>query len=289
MDISIVIVSWKVKEQVINCLQSIYDSIGNISFEIFLVDNNSGDGTPEIVTKNYSKVNLISNDKNYGFAYACNQAINKSSGSYILLLNPDTEIKKDTIGKMLNFMKTKMDCGIAGCKIVNPDGSIQPSVRKFPDIISHIMILFKLHNFFANSKSINNYYCKNFDYTKTQIVDQVMGAFFMIKMDMLREVGLLDNYYYIWYEEVDLCKRAKDKSWNTYYYSEAEVIHQKGSSFNQVRPIKKQYIFNRSMLYYFFKHTNIFKYFILVIIHPFSLLLAMIVQLSGYQKNRKDI
>ncbi|MDP2683863.1 MAG: glycosyltransferase family 2 protein [bacterium] len=289
MDVSIVIVSWNVRDQLKKCIKSIYNNTHNLDYEIFVVDNCSSDHSTEMVQNDYSKVKLISNKVNFGFAYACNQAIKKSRGNYILLLNPDTEVKQDSVVKMKDFMQNKKDCGIAGCKIVNFDGTIQPSVRKFPDIKSHLMILLKIHNFITNSKSINSYYLKDFDYSKLQIVDQVMGAFYMIKRRVLQDIGLLDEHFYIWYEEVDLCKRAKLKSWNTYYNPEIEVFHYKGSSFSQVNPLKKQYIFNRSMLYYFFKHENIFKYLVLLLVFPISLFLSFIVQIIGYHKKSKDL
>lgn len=289
MDVSIVIVSWNVKEQLKKCIQSIYDHTDNLKFEIFVVDNDSKDNTAELIKNSFSSVNLIVNEVNRGFAYACNQAMLKSTGDFILLLNPDTELQTEAIEKMCDFMRNYGDCGIAGCKIINEDGSIQPSVRKFPDLVSQLFILLKLHNFFTNIKSVNNYYCKNFDYSKVQTVDQVMGAFYMIKRQLIKDIGLLDKHYFIWYEEVDFCKRAQSNFWSTYYNPAVEVLHQKGSSFSQVGALKKQYIFNRSMLYYFFKHTNIIQYLILLLIFPFSLLLAFIVRLTGFSKTRKDL
>jgi len=159
MDVSIAIVSWNVKEQLKRCIQSIYDHTHNLNFEVFVVDNNSKDDTCGMIRNNNFNVNLIKNEQNYGFSYACNQAIKKSHGKYILLLNPDTEIKQDSIKKMVDYMQKQTDCGIAGCKIVNFDSTTQPSVRKFPDLKSHLLILLKIHNFVSNSKSISKYYC----------------------------------------------------------------------------------------------------------------------------------
>ena len=289
MDVSLVIVSWQVKNQLRNCLTSIYKEINNLNYEVIVVDNDSDDGSIEMVLNEFSKVQLIANKNNNGFAKACNQAIKKSSGKYVLLLNPDTEIRDNTVKKVYDFMEKENNCGIAGCKIVNEDGSIQSSIRRFPDLLSHILILLKLHNFLLTFKPLSKYYCNNFDYNKTQIVDQVMGAFYMIRREMLKKVGIFDEHYYIWYEEVDLCKRAKDSGWNTYYYNKAVVMHLKGSSFKKANIIKKQIIFNRSLLYYFFKHQNLFSYLILLTLYPISISLSFFVNIIGYKKTRKDL
>ncbi|XOU94878.1 MAG: glycosyltransferase family 2 protein [Candidatus Kerfeldbacteria bacterium] len=289
MDVSIVIVSWQVKEQLKNCLTSIYKETKNLEFEVFVIDNNSSDSTVEMVLNNFSKVHLIANKSNLGFAKACNQGIQRSKGKKVLILNPDTEIRDNAVKKIYNFMSNNPDCGIAGCKIKNEDGSVQPSVRRFPDILSHILILLKLHNFFPSFKPLGKYHFNDFDYNTTQIVDQVMGAFYMLNRDMLKKVGIFDEHFYIWYEEVDLCKRAIEKGWKTYYIHEATVMHLKGVSFGKANVIKKQIIFNRSLLYYFFKHKNIVSYFILLIIYPISISLSFLVQIVGYKKIRKDI
>lgn len=289
MDVSIIIVSWNVRDQLKKCLQSIQQYTLNVNYEIFVVDNNSQDNAADLIQNEFPNVILIANKDNRGFASACNQAIKKSQGKYVLLLNPDTELKENSILQMINFMEKRNDCGIAGCKIINFDGSVQPSVRKFPDLVSHIFILLKLHNFFLNLSSIKKYYQTKFNYTKEQVVDQVMGAFYMVKHDLLKKIGFFDELYFIWYEEVDLCKVFKNSGFNTYYNPSTEVLHQKGSSFAQVSPLKKQFIFNRSMLHYFFKHSNIFSYLILFVLNPFSLALAGIVQMIGFKKKRKDL
>lgn len=288
MDVSIAIVSWKVKNELNKCLQSIFNNTSDIEFEVFVVDNKSDDGTVEMVSELFPQVYLIKNEINLGFAKACNQAIRKSKGDYVLLLNPDSVVKKNTIKDTLEFMSHNQKCGIAGCKIINEDGSIQPSVRRFPDLASHIIILLKLHNLLG-IKAVNNYYFNDFDYNKVSNVDQIMGAFFMIRKKMLEQIGLLDENFYIWYEEVDLCYRAKQKDWKILYYPNVSIIHQKGLSFSQVNPLKKQCIFNRSMLYYFFKHKNFLQYFILLILYPISMILTLFIALFKIKKIRKDL
>ncbi len=289
MDISIVIVSWRVKNLLRVSLDSVFQQIKNLNFEVFVIDNNSNDGTFEMVKKEFPKVTIINNNKNLGFAKACNQAIKKSSGKYILLLNPDTKLIDSSISNLVQYMEQNTKVGIAGGKILNTDGSIQPSVRSFPTLLSHIYILLKLHHFFPNSRPLNRYYCPQFDYESTKAVDQVMGAFFMIRRQALLECGLLDQHFFTWYEEVDLCKRFLQAGWKTYFVASARIMHHKGKSFNQLNPVVKQVLFNRSMLYYFFKHHSIFSYLLLLLLYPISLLLSGLIMISRYITPNKNV
>jgi len=288
MDVSIVIVSWQVKEPLRRCLLSIFDHRPLRSVEVFVVDNKSTDGTVEMVISEFQSVTLIKNEKNLGFATACNQAIKKSSGAYILILNPDTEVQPGSIDSLTDFMQTTRDCGIAGCKLINDDGTLQPSARRFPDLLSHIIILLKLHNFFPHLRPVTKYYMSDWPHDTTRPVDQVMGACFMIRRQLLKDIGLFDEHFYIWYEEVDLCRRALTTGWKTYFFSGTSIIHQKGRSFTQRNPVVLQTIFGRSLLYYFFKHSNLYSYIILLILYPISILLAFIVMMFGIKKKRKD-
>ncbi|MFH1456799.1 MAG: glycosyltransferase family 2 protein, partial [Patescibacteria group bacterium] len=146
MDISIIIVNWKVKDLLEKCLRSIFEQTKNISFEVFVVDNNSGDGSVEMVREKFPQVALAASAENLGFAKGNNLAIKKSRGRYVLLLNPDTEILDNALEKMVRFMDAHPECGIGGCKLLNADLSLQPSVRAFPDFASQIFILLKIHH-----------------------------------------------------------------------------------------------------------------------------------------------
>ncbi len=287
MDASIVIVSWRVKEQLRACLNSVFDKTQNLEFEVFVVDNSSNDGTLKMVQEEFPKVHCISNSENNGFSKACNQAIKKSHGEYILLLNPDTILLENSIQKTVLFMNKTPDAGIVGCRIKNQDGSHQPSVRRFPDFLSHFLLLLKIHHFFPELAPFRRYYNQNFNYSKTQPVDQVMGSFYMIRREVLKKIGLLDDHFFIWYEEVDLCKRLTQSQWNTYYFAGTTIQHQKAASFSQQKATTKQLIFNRSLLYYFFKHKSVFLYFGLLFVYPISIFLAVGVQLFKLKKINK--
>lgn len=279
MDLSVIIVNWKVKDLLEKCLRSIFNETRDISFEVFVVDNNSGDGSAEMVREKFPQVNLMASPENLGFAKGNNLAIKKSQGKYILLLNPDTEILDNALGKMVKFMDAHPKCGIAGCKLLNPDLTLQPSVRAFPTLASQILILLKLHHLFPHSKAMYKYLVQDFDYEKVQEVDQVMGAFMMIRREVIGKIGLLDENFWIWFEEVDFCKNAKDADFKILYTPEAKIIHHFGQSFKQAMGIKKQKDFNRSLSHYFKKHGTKGEWLVIQILRPLSLFLAWLAQI----------
>jgi len=279
MDLSIVIVNWNTKDLLKKCLESVLAETKGLDFEVFVVDNGSKDGSCKMVEKNFPQVKLIENKQNVGFARANNQAIKKSRGEYILLLNPDTVILGNTLKKMVDFLENHHEVGILGPKILNPDGSSQPSCRTFPTLASQVLILLKLHNFFPDLPTIKKYYMLNWNYNKTREVDQVMGSCFMIRKKLINKIGPLDENYWILFEEVDFCKRAKLANWKTYFMPNVCIIHHKARAFEQISPIKKQIRMSNSMLRYFRKfHTKI-AYFTILSLYPASLFLASLVPL----------
>ena len=279
MDLSIVIVNWKVKDLLEKCIQSIFEQTKDISFEVFVVDNNSGDGSAEMVREKFPQVDLTASPENLGFAKGNNLAIKKAQGKYVLLLNPDTEILDNALGKMVKFMDANPECGIAGCKLLNPDSSLQPSVRAFPDLTSQLFILLKIHHLLPHSKTMYKYLVQDFDYKKIQEVDQVMGAFMMIRREVIDKIGLLDEKFWIWFEEVDFCKRAKAAGFKILYTPETKIIHHFGQSFKQAMGVKKQKDFNRSLSYYFKKYGTKGEWALIQLLRPLSLLLAWLAQI----------
>jgi hypothetical protein len=284
MELSIIIVNWNTSDLLKKCLSSIYYHSNNLNPEIIVIDNASKDESVEIVKRDFSGVKLIINTTNRGFAAAVNQGLRIAQGEITLLLNPDTEITKNTFNNSLKFIKENSSVGVLGCKILNPDGNIQPSCRRFPTLLSQIIILLKLHNFFPNLKVIRNYYMLNWPHNEIKEVDQVMGAFFMLRKDTVYKVGEFDENFFLWFEEVDYCKRVKEASLKVFFYPEAEIIHQKGKSFEKLPAIKEQIIMNKSLMYYFKKHGRKIDRFILLFFYPLSLFLSFLVELLGFFK-----
>lgn len=279
MNLSIIIVSWNVREFLRKCLLSIYRETKSSSFEVLVIDNASTDGSGEMVQAlHLSNLFLIQNDKNRGFAAAVNQGLRQARGEYVLLLNPDTEFQSGTLDKLAVFLKENPRYGVAGCQLLNPNGTVQPSVRRFPTIWDQIQILCKSHHLYLSSL-LRRYFALDFDYQKTQEVDQVMGAFFCIKRAAVEQIGFFDEKFYLWFEEVDFCQRAKKAGWPVVYSPIAQVIHYGGQSFQQLLPLSRQWQFNQSMLHYFKKHHSFFACLLLLFIQPLSLSLAFWLQI----------
>jgi hypothetical protein len=277
MDLSIIIVSWRVKKLLEQCLTSLFKFLPtDFAYEIIVVDNASGDGTVEMVRENFKTVKLITLENNLGFAKANNLAIKQASGKFILLLNPDTEFLNDDLSKLLNTFENQKSAGILGCKLFNADQTIQPSVRRFPRTLDHLLMMFKLHHLFP----LKHYLATGFDYNKSSVVDQVMGAFFLIKREVLEKVGALDEGYYIWFEEVDYCLRARIAGFETIYYPDFSVIHYGGQSFKQLKHLKQQWLFSCSRLRYLWKNENIATYLLILLLTPLSLFLSLLVDLK---------
>lgn len=256
MDLSIVIVSWNTRELLKKCLKSIYDSNGSISFEIFVIDNNSADGSAKMVRADFPEVKLIEPGENLGFSKANNIGIKQAIGEYVLLLNPDTEVFADTLSKSLNFMKHHTDAGAMGCQMIYPDGREQASVRRLPTVWPILLLLFKVPKIFPNLSAIKKYLAEDFDYSKTQTVEQIMGAYMMIPRSVLDRIGLLDERFFAWFEEVDLCRRISLAGHKIYYYPDTKIIHHGGKSFAQQKVVTNQRVFFTSAFKYFIKYLR---------------------------------
>lgn len=257
------------------CLRSLRFS--SLVLEVIVVDNASADDSVVMVKTTFPEVMIIANHENVGFAKANNQGLAVATGRHLLLLNPDTEVLPGALEKSLRFMEEHSEVGVLGCRLLNTDRTLQPSVRAFPTLVTQALILLKLHHLLA----LKNYLALDFDYEKTQSVDQVMGAFFMIRREVYETLGGLDERFYIWFEEVDYCKSVKEVGFQVWYLAEARVVHHGGQSFNQMMSLKKQRIFNRSLLYYFRKHHQSTSWLVLWCLQPVSLFLAW---LAGFRR-----
>lgn len=268
-DLSIITVNWKVADLVGELLGSIEANREGLSIEIFVIDNDSDDGIESTVAafrqRSAIPIALIQNERNLGFAAANNQAIRRTSGRVVALLNPDTRVTKGALKRMVDWMDAHPHAGIAGPKLLNPDGSTQPSVRRFPGLLDQSMILLKAHRLWPDAPPLNRYRATDFDETKEQDVDQLMGAALFVRREVFEDIGLLDEAFFIWFEEVDFCKRAKDAGWRVVYVPSAAVRHQGGASFAKAMTLRKQRYFTSSLLTYFRKHRGAWTFAILAV------------------------
>ncbi len=250
-----------------NSQDSISASLTSLSkddLEIVVIDNNSSDQTLEKL-KSYKDIKLIKNSKNLGFGKAINIGVKNSQGEYLFFLNPDCIVQEKTVEKLSAYLDQNLEVGVVGPKLLSSDGSVQTEMAKFPAVLPQILILLRLHRLRFFQKLV---YPK-FDYEKTQEAEHLMGAALMIRRAVFEEVGGFDEKFFLWFEETDLLKRISDKGYKIVYVPEAIVTHLVGQSTKQLNPIKKQTIWNRSLLHYFRKHKGWVKQALLL---PFILI-----------------
>lgn len=228
--ISIIIVSFNTVSLLRQCLTELFAHSAGLAMEVFVVDNNSHDHSAAMVRKEFPEVRLIENSENMGFAAANNQAWAMSSGEYVLLLNPDAFVKEGAIQSTQEFMEAHPDCGICGGRLVNMDGELDPSARRFPTALSKFLTLSGLRSRFPDSRFFAGHEFGGFDHNSVIEVDWVPGTFTMYRQKMLEETGLFDDRFYIYFEETDLCRQAKEAGWKVYFLPTAEVIHVGGAS-----------------------------------------------------------
>ncbi len=285
MKLSIIIVSWNVRDKLRKNLEAIYRSKADFDFEVFVVDNNSSDGSADMVAQEFPQVNLIKNEVNNGFARANNQAIKMARGQYILLLNPDMLLNENTLENMLNWFLANDNVFVAGCHLLDEQGSTLPHVRRFPTIWDQLMIVLKIPHLAPGV--LDGYLRKDFDYSKDARVDSVRGGFFMINCKNFSELPLLDERYFLWFEEVDFCKYVKQIGGEVWYTSAAKCTDLVGQSFGQVNRLKTQKYFRDSMLKYFSKWHGTYSFLILYLAWIPMIILAWFIDSLNIKRRAK--
>jgi GT2 family glycosyltransferase len=233
VDASIIIVSYNTKDLTLQCIKSIAVSTKNIKYEIIVVDNASGDGTAKLIRNSKLNVNVIENDENLGFAKANNQGIQIAQGKYVLLLNSDTEVQKGTIEKLIKFADKKKNVGAIVPKLLNLDNSTQTSVLRLPTILHAIK------QSWLGQKGLLDKYCPTKE--KPVEVESAVMAAFLITPKALKIVGLLDERYFMFFEDLDYCRSLKRAGLKIYYLPNAEVIHHHGASGKDIADNKNQW------------------------------------------------
>lgn len=225
MDISIIIVSHNSAKYMQNCIDSIFKYSAPLEKEIIVVDNASVDGSADIVRDSFPGVRLIKNSRNNGFSAANNQGTRIAQGKYILFMNPDTEVQKDSLTKMMSFMDKSADAGAIGPKLLYPDGLLQLSCRRFYTLRYIILRRTFLGKIFQGSKVLVSHLMADWDHKDIREVDWVLAACLMVRREFLEKIGYLDEGYKLYFEDVDLCYRIKEAGRKVYYYPDAAVVH----------------------------------------------------------------
>ncbi len=231
MKLSVVIVNYNVKHFLEQCLHSVAMAADGIDCEVFVVDNNSVDGSVNMVREKFPTVRVIENHENLGFSKANNQAIKQSKGEYVLLLNPDTIVEDDTFGKIVQFMDKHPDAGGLGVKMVDGNGKFLPeSKRALPKPDVAFYKIFGLSKLFPGSKRFGQYHLSYLDENETHEVEILAGAFMLLRKSVLDKIGLLDETYFMYGEDIDLSYRIIKAGYKNYYFPETRIIHYKGES-----------------------------------------------------------
>jgi len=231
MELSVIIVNYNVKHFLEQCLHSVIKASKNMDVEIFVVDNNSVDGSIQLIREKFPHIHLIENKENLGFSKANNQAIKKSQGKYILLLNPDTVVEEDTFSKVTAFMEDHPDAGASGVKMIDGKGNFLPeSKRGLPTPWVAFSKMSGLSTLFPKSRRFGRYHLSYLDENKTHEVDVLAGAFMLIRREIFDKTGLLDETFFMYGEDIDLSYRIKQKGYKNYYFPGTTIIHYKGES-----------------------------------------------------------
>ena len=231
MQLSVIIVNYNVKHFLEQCLYSVLKASKNLDTEIFVVDNDSADGSTQLVKEKFPGVNLIENNTNLGFSKANNQAVKKAKGRYILLLNPDTVVEEDTFEKIIGFMDSNPDAGGLGVKMIDGKGNFLPeSKRGLPTPWVAFYKMFGLSKIFPGSKKFGKYHLTYLNENEIAEIEVISGAFFMIRRSVLEMTGLLDENFFMYGEDIDLSYRITQAGYKNYYYPETTIIHYKGES-----------------------------------------------------------
>ncbi|BCS95195.1 glycosyl transferase [Desulfoluna limicola] len=230
IDISIVIVSFNTCDLTRRCLACVQEHGGEVNREVIVVDNASADGSPEMIEQEFPEVTLIRLAVNKGFAGGNLPGMKQAKGRYILLLNSDAFITAGVLSKTLAYMDANKRVGILGCRLTNPDGSLQPSARSLPGPINKFFHLSGLAARFPASPIFGKVDYTWWDHSTPRKVGWVVGAFFMIRRRTMKEIGLLDDGYFLYFEEIDYCLAAHRKYWEVVFYPDASVVHLGGQS-----------------------------------------------------------
>lgn len=256
MKLSVIIVNYNVKYFLEQCLLSVIKAMDGIECEILVVDNNSVDGSVELVKKKFPDVRLIANTKNTGFSFANNQAIRISTGEYVLLLNPDTVVEEDTFSKVIAFMDHHPDAGGLGVKMIDGKGNFLPeSKRGLPTPAVAFYKISGLSALFPTSKIFGRYHLGFLDKDKTHVVDILSGAFMLLRRTALDKTGLLDETFFMYGEDIDLSYRITLAGYHNYYFPDARIIHYKGES-TKKSSVNYVMVFYKAMKIFADKHYS---------------------------------
>lgn len=253
IDISVSIVNFNQCRLLEKCLKSIFETSKGIRLEVFVVDNASLDDSIEMVREKFPNVELIVNEQNRGYAAANNQAIKLSKGRYVLVLNNDVIVLPGALQAMVNFMDEHLRVGVLGPRVLNPDGTLQPSCMAFPTLWTLLLRALYIDKLLPENRVAGALFMSYWGHDSIREVDMVSGCCMLVRRDTIEQVGLMDERFFFYAEEADWCRRIKQSGWQTYFLSNAEIVHYGGQS-TQYHAVEMHIEMFRSMLRYFDKY-----------------------------------
>lgn len=257
MDVSVIIVNWNTLGLLRDCLESAYEQAGHVDLEVIVVDNASADGSVEMVKNDFKSVKLIENVENRGFAAANNQGIAVAKGRYVLLLNSDTVVLDNAIARAVNFADAHPRAAVTGCRVLNPDGTLQPTCFMFPSILNMLLSSTYLYKLFPSSRFFGRERMTWWDRNDVREVDVVTGCFMLVRREAIDEVGKMDEQFFMYAEETDWCYRFKENDWEVVFTPDAQIIHLGGQS-TAKRPVAMIVQLRLSILRFIRKHRGRF-------------------------------
>lgn len=253
--LSIVIVSFNCRDHLLRCLESLGQESRNVACEVIVIDNASIDGTTEAIRERYPDVQLVCSPVNRGFAWASNRGIERASGRHLLLLNPDTVVAPQALARAVRALEERPDIGMLGCKLVCPDGNLDKACKRgFPTPLSALYYFTGATRIAPRSKRFAQYTAGHIGENDTAVVDAVNGAFMLVRRAAVEDVGLLDERYWMYMEDLDWCYRFRERGWPVLYWPEVEVMHVKAGSSGRVRRWRVNYAFHRGMWLFYRTH-----------------------------------
>lgn len=274
-DLCFIIVNWNTRKLLIDCIDSIYSTVRNHSYDIYVVDNGSSDGSTRAVQESFPRVLIVENKENRGFAAAVNQALGKNTAIYSVLLNTDTVLQKNAIHILFSFLEQHKDAGIVGAQLQKPDGIKQHSYDNYPSLLTELFNKSLLQWFFPNT-----YPSKKQATMQPIEVESVIGACLMVRNEAVKQVGTLDEDYFFFLEETDWCLRMHKAGWKVYHVPDARVTHLGGQS-KKKAPWQSQVEYCRSLYVFLKKNRSALSYLIFRILYFLKIIINLAANFIG--------
>ncbi|MHC4551329.1 MAG: glycosyltransferase family 2 protein [Planctomycetota bacterium] len=296
VDVSIIIVNWNTRQLLEDCLRSIERTTGNVAYEVVVIDNASQDDSAQMVKDKFPDVRLIENNDNRGFSAANNQGMTVAQGEYVLLLNSDTVVLDDAIEKTIAFARQSTTAAVVGCRVLNPDRTLQPTCFRFPSVLNLFLSTTYLYKMFPKSEFFGRERMTWWNRDDVRQVDVVTGCFMLVRREAIEQVGAMDENFYFYGEETDWCCRFKQAGWKCLFTPDAEIIHLGGQSSQKVR-VQSDMQLRASLLQFMKKHRSkgaylvscclVWLFFVLRL--PYWALKALLSQNRSYARGRLTV